>query len=312
MLEDIMDNVSQLWVEEKELLFDFAKIVPPEGVIVEIGTAQGGSSEIFYNATKDKSIEIWSYDIAPSKEAYDKLQGTTVNIVPKSSEEGALLWAKNKPIDLLFIDGSHTLKDLFNDYNLWVSYLKPNGMVVFHDYDPPLRGGIVHLGVRVAVDTVLRLGFLENPIHNYRLLSGRVKNNALKLTTQHCKETFNALLNRVISISENEQVSDKILINYIKSVATEFNGQITDLDAGYILYFGLKNNREEILQLSKNRKGFFEWEEVLQMFEHALSDDSLKNIDYLEDIDVNKLSAQVSIEQVRLKIITMLFKTIMI
>ncbi|MBF0541296.1 MAG: class I SAM-dependent methyltransferase [Nitrospirae bacterium] len=310
-----MDNSSQLWVEEKELLFDYASLVPKGGVIVEIGTAQGGSSEIFYNATKDREIEIWSYDIAPSLEAYEKLRHTMVFIEHKSSEQGAFEWLQNgkKPIDFLFIDGSHTLKDVFIDYNLWSPFLKPDGMICFHDYDPPTKCETVHLGVRIVVDSMLRLGLIENPVHQYRLITGKIRDNSIKLSTNDCKETFKTILDRVIRICENDKNLDKILKDYIKmrEMGVKCNEQITDLDACYIINFGLKINRESIFQLTKNKRKFFEWEEVLQMFEHSLYDNQLKDTDYLEDKEIVKLSSQVSLEQVRLKILSMLIKSFM-
>ena len=39
----------------------------------------------------------------------------------------------NKPIDLLFIDGSHDYKSVLNDYLQWSPLVKKGGYIAFHD-----------------------------------------------------------------------------------------------------------------------------------------------------------------------------------
>jgi len=38
-----------------------------------------------------------------------------------------------KQIRLLFIDGSHGYEDVKKDFSNWIKFLKPGGIVVFHD-----------------------------------------------------------------------------------------------------------------------------------------------------------------------------------
>jgi hypothetical protein len=168
-------------------------MVPRRGVIVEIGTAQGGSSFIFHAAAGHRGVRIYSFDIAPSAEAYEHLKHTNVSIVAKPSTEGASLWTEmvGDPIDLLFIDGSHALQHVFEDFVSWAPFLKPGGEVVFHDYDSGERGGIVHFGVYVFLKTILRLGVLERPLHQDRLLYGTLNSpSKLKLLPKDCLETL--------------------------------------------------------------------------------------------------------------------------
>lgn len=168
---------SQLWIEEEEYLFNTAKKLNNGTLIVEIGTAQGGSSLIFAKGAKGKDIEIYSYDISPSEEAYEYLKGTGVKIISQSSVEGAENWgrAHKKNIDLLFIDGSHTLLSVINDFKYWAPFLSSKSQIIFHDYDPVERGGYPHLGVKVAVGTIINTGVFENYVHLGRLLAGYVK-----------------------------------------------------------------------------------------------------------------------------------------
>jgi hypothetical protein len=169
-------NYSQLWAEEESLLFELGSSIPDNGVIVEIGTAQGGSAVIFHRAAGHRKVHIYSFDIAPSAEAYRNLRDTNVKIIKKPSIEGAHAWKEicSKPIDLLFIDGSHIFRHVFEDFNHWIHYLRPGGIVVFHDYDPIESGGVAHLGVRIMIDSVLRCKLLSLFVHKCRILYGNV------------------------------------------------------------------------------------------------------------------------------------------
>ena len=200
-------DLTQLWIEEREILAERAALVPDNGVIVEIGTAQGGSGLIFHAAVGHRGAKIYSFDIAPSPEAYENLKNTTATIVAKSSVDGALQWKQmgRKPIDLLFIDGSHALQHVFEDFNSWAPFLRPGGEIVFHDYDPIERGGLVHLGVRVCVDTVLRCGFLDRPFHQYRLLYGTVMpTDRIQVKAKECYETFGELGRRIVRLIDTD------------------------------------------------------------------------------------------------------------
>ncbi len=350
-----MKEFSQLWKEEKDLLFEYAAIIPEGGIIVEIGTAQGGSASIFYEATKNKRVKIYSYDIAPSEEAYLNLKNTSVEIINKPSTEGALNWIKEKKksIDLLFIDGSHAFEDVYQDFNFWAPLLKSSGTVVFHDYDPTERGGLAHLGVRIVVDTIIKCGLLESYSHKYRLLSGIVKEPVKELRITDCATTLRDILNRVKRVGENDlskwrisgdkvwsrmlqcclklDVDDTVplfsnTVNeprknglaYICDISVSENTGATDgtvipitqLDACYILYAGLTNNRDCLLELTKDRRIFFEWEEILQMYTHAFDEMPLNNTNSLLNLNLSDLSKLIAKEQVRLKILSNILRTI--
>lgn len=202
---DIPVDFAQLWTEEQQLLAEIAASVPENGTIVEIGTAQGGSSLILHRATSNKKVKIYSFDIAPSSEAYEHLKDTSVTIVAKSSTEGACTWMETagKPVDLLFIDGGHTLQQVFEDFNSWVPLLKPGGRIMFHDYDPIERGGLAHLGVQVCLDATLRAHLLDQPIHQYRMLYGIVSQpNETRLDSKACYQAFADLGYRIATFRD--------------------------------------------------------------------------------------------------------------
>lgn len=167
---------SQLWVEEKQYLREQSSLLPDNAVIVEIGTAQGGSAHLIINSTMSHNVSMYTYDIAPSKEAYENLRGLeNVSILAKSSVEGARQWPQEcaESIDFLFIDGSHTLENVFNDFISWMPYVKQGGKVALHDYDPVQRGGFAHIGVKVFIDAIINLEILDDTEHIGRIFAGR-------------------------------------------------------------------------------------------------------------------------------------------
>lgn len=200
-----LTHFSQLWDSEQKTLAERAAFVPDNGIIVEIGTAQGGSAAIFHAVTGRRGVRVYSFDLAPSAEAYERLSGTNVTIVAKPSMEGALEWTSTvgEPIDLLFLDGSHALQDIFEDFNSWVPYLKAGGEIIFHDYDSIERGGLAHLGVHVVLRTILRQEILEKPVHSDRLVYGTISNpDAARLETRECWETFIELARQIVHVRD--------------------------------------------------------------------------------------------------------------
>lgn len=187
---------AQLWKGEQQELAYLAAEVPDAGVIVEIGTAQGGTSVLMSRATKGRNISISTVDISPSPEAYKNLSDTGVEIVAEPSVVAADRWVREaRPkIDLLFIDGGHDFLRCFQDFNAWSRLLTPGGKVLFHDYDPAERGGIKHLGVQIVIDAVRATRNLSDVRRRYKLFSGRIDMPAsVALTTEECVEVLQRL-----------------------------------------------------------------------------------------------------------------------
>ena len=200
-------DISQLWMSEQEVLAERAALVPDNGIIVDIGTAQGGSASIFHRAVGHRGVRIYSFDISPSAEAYERLKGTNISIVAKSSIEGAREWKETigKSVDLIFIDGSHALQNVFEDFSFWVLHLKPGGEMIFHDFDSIERGGLVHLGVHLVLRTILNQGILERPVHTDRLLYGTILNpNTVRLEGRSCWESLFDLGRHILRVCNTD------------------------------------------------------------------------------------------------------------
>lgn len=245
-----LSSFSQLWDTEQETLAERAALVPDNGIIVEIGTAQGGSATIFQAIAGTRGAKIHSYDIAPSAEAYERLKNTNVTIHAQPSVEGAQSWQEtvNKPIDLLFIDGSHALQHVFEDFQAWIPFLKPGGQVLFHDFDSQERGGLIHFGVQVMATTLLRLGILEAPVHKDRILYGTISRpETVSLEAKDCYQTFQEMGRGLVRLWETDYtnwtlVGDEPFANLIRGClkinpeATLYTAEQAPLQGNYLVF----------------------------------------------------------------------------
>jgi predicted O-methyltransferase YrrM len=138
-------------------LYRFASSLPPSAVCCEIGSWKGKSTYclalgILKRKNGSKLIAIDPFDAAgdpDSAERYRQQQGMTplleqfvinmeklrvidvVEIHPGCSAQHA---ASVPALDLLFIDGDHSVEGCTSDYDLYAGKIKPGGYLLLHDY----------------------------------------------------------------------------------------------------------------------------------------------------------------------------------
>ena len=133
-----------------KLLPDYAKKVPKDGVIVEIGSRHGASMAIF-GLTSDESVRVYCIDIEIVRELPINIKkyglSGKVAILPGDSADVSKRW--KLPIDFLFIDGGHSYENEMSDSEKWTPFVKKGGIVAWHDYgysqyDGPEVEKVVH------------------------------------------------------------------------------------------------------------------------------------------------------------------------
>ncbi|MCK5541104.1 MAG: class I SAM-dependent methyltransferase [Desulfobacterales bacterium] len=343
---------SQLWIEEEQYLREQSAQLQDNSIAVEIGTAQGGSAYILATSTNAQEMTIHTYDISPSKEAHNNLRGIDCIVFhAKSSVEGAKEWGMSfdNKIDFLFIDGSHTLENIFHDFLLWFPHVKEGGVIAIHDYDPVHRGGFAHLGVKVCVDAILNLNALVETEHIGRIIGGK---KGCSVTEgeflEQCYYSWKKIGQKVISFrqfsldqcnmigEEDELVSilrklkgatgkclseppirkeNKIMVlpqpfskSTFQFVSENKNTILLDeLTFFYLLWELLLNNRSEVIQITQNKRDFFKWEEILEMFDHANSIEKVDDIFEINTTNIHTLSQICARELVRVNILKNIF-----
>ena len=154
-----IDQIEGLLVPGQEkVLYDAAASLKKGSTIVEIGSFRGRSAACFGLGRRDKSIKIYAIDTFAGNDKdfvrgvqfknkqfrtdfernMQRLKLENVFPVPGYSRVVGKTWRKK--IDLLFIDGSHIYEDVKADFELFFPWVKPGGLVFFHDVDPVFPG----------------------------------------------------------------------------------------------------------------------------------------------------------------------------
>lgn len=142
----------QGWLEfdEAMYLFESAKKIKLNGVILEIGSYKGRSTVALALGSKEGSnIPVYTIDTfchfhpengtaAPTEFFNDFLANINnsgvsdiVHPIAKASDEAAKDW--NLPIAFLFIDGDHSYEQVKKDYYNYSKFIVKGGVVAFHD-----------------------------------------------------------------------------------------------------------------------------------------------------------------------------------
>lgn len=110
------------WLIKKILLLEKRELA------VEIGVFKGGT---FFALTQlfDRVIGI---DIKPGILPFD-LRPQDIYITSDSKDKALLSSFDDNSIDFLFIDGDHSYEGVSQDFKLWLSKVRKDGMIAFHD-----------------------------------------------------------------------------------------------------------------------------------------------------------------------------------
>jgi len=130
----IMDSIDKkLSVDDPTTLAKYARKVPENGTILDIGTCAGGSAFIMA-VNSHPSVKVYTIDPTPNPLFYihrTKLGlDEKVTIFTKKSQE--MVWSL--PLDLAFDDGLHNYLGVSEDIRIFYPHVKKGGFCMFHDF----------------------------------------------------------------------------------------------------------------------------------------------------------------------------------
>lgn len=142
-------------------LAELASSVSSEHAIVEIGSYKGKSTcYLAAGAQVGQRAQVFAVDpwdtpgnpggrfgfdtrtVRADFHAQVRLMELETAITPLQGFSWEVVKTWKKPIGLLYIDGSHTEKDVMQDWRLWSRFLVPGARVAFDDYDTPRNPGV--------------------------------------------------------------------------------------------------------------------------------------------------------------------------
>lgn len=142
-------------------------------IIVELGTYSGSSFAAFCQAVeacgldaKCYGVDLWQGDVHMGRFEEDLYQEISAymastypaiaTLVRKDFNEAAVQFADGS-IDLLHIDGTHTLEAVTNDFRTWLPKMSEAGVILFHDVNVTVENAgpaAAKFGVRQVFDEV--------------------------------------------------------------------------------------------------------------------------------------------------------------
>lgn len=147
--KDWIEDVTSAWKGHRNFAEWLVDLINPH-VIVELGVDYGYSTYVFGQALqknkKEKKIEgritgvdLFLGDVHAGerntldfvKDNIQKHDLTQIDIVVSDFAEYATQW--KQPIDILHIDGLHTLEAVTEDFKNWAPFVRMNGVILFHD-----------------------------------------------------------------------------------------------------------------------------------------------------------------------------------
>ena len=111
-------------------------------IILEIGTARGGTLLIWSSLASKKVISCDLTHRAPQKPLFEALPppGSTCQVQLLTGDSHAAAFKQRvaqalngERVDFLFIDGDHTESGVAQDYNDYREFVRPGGIIAFHD-----------------------------------------------------------------------------------------------------------------------------------------------------------------------------------
>ena len=135
-------------------LWKLASCIPPESVLVEIGTGAGRTTAILADAVAGKGSIVYTVDNYSCVEKYGEygwdaevakknllkldLHGHTRFLIGESAEVAKAFVLE---IDFLFIDGPHSYKGVCIDMDSWCPKVRKGGIISGHDFNPNCSDG---------------------------------------------------------------------------------------------------------------------------------------------------------------------------
>jgi len=159
------------------ILYDITKTFPDDYKLtyLEIGAYAGGSACLIMHRPNTNIISIdlgWPIDpniVMSNVWKYNKFKNTYTYIKGNSTDQETINRVKTVQADILFIDGDHSYFGVWNDFLNYSKLVKPNGYIVFDDYNdfkhsPMVKSAVDHITNQLYKEYEI-IGTIKN-IHN--------------------------------------------------------------------------------------------------------------------------------------------------
>jgi predicted O-methyltransferase YrrM len=146
--------------EEADALYEAACALPPDAVVVEVGTWVGRSAIALALGCRDGGAWLTTIDNDLSAARITTLEanlhrlGAELSAIHADALDVATAW-EGGPVAFLYIDGWHDAASVRATWNAWAAHVAPGASVWFHD-----AYGAGWPGVQLAIDELTETGAL--------------------------------------------------------------------------------------------------------------------------------------------------------
>jgi predicted O-methyltransferase YrrM len=126
---DVHEQVPPNWHED--FISHLASVVRPK-VYCELGLYQC----VVFNKVIPYSDKLIGVDMNPDAGRYMQKSSKTAFINLSTTEYARELHARPIEIDMLFIDADHSEAAVLDDFNNFIPFVKPHGLILLHDGHP--------------------------------------------------------------------------------------------------------------------------------------------------------------------------------
>lgn len=141
-----------LFPDELSLLISLSQLLPPNPIVINIGAGAGTSGLAFMESRPD--LILYTIDITNEESPFGSLHSERQEMklagfgdqlgkrwiqIHRDSATVGIVWqdhygSDNQPVDLVFVDGDHSVEGCKADINAWWPLIKPGGFMAVHDY----------------------------------------------------------------------------------------------------------------------------------------------------------------------------------
>ncbi len=139
-------NKPTAWIGHGMFAIDLVEKLKPE-IVVDLGVDYGFSTFCFaypkignvygidwFQGDEQAGFRNTLSDVVGMYEQLKIAHGiNNVEFIHSDFTEASKTWEHN--IDILHIDGLHTIEAVSNDFNSWIDFVTPEGVVMFHDVE---------------------------------------------------------------------------------------------------------------------------------------------------------------------------------
>lgn len=167
-IKEKIDNITGfLMAGQERWLFETAKSLPDNSIILEIGCFLGKSTNCLAFGCAGTNKRVFAIDAFEKHFEFENFYKTWEDTLEKNgllkyvfplvgySQDIAKIW--EYPIDFLFVDGSHLYKDVLADFLNFFPFVVKGGIVAFHDVENN-HADVVRVWYENAKELLLSVG----------------------------------------------------------------------------------------------------------------------------------------------------------